>query len=179
MVTRRGKIKRVSLEEFESVRPSGLVAITLDEKDSLDWVRATTGSQEVILVTERGQALRFSEKQVRPMGRPAAGVAGIRLKAGDSVTSAEVVDPEGDLLVVTTKGFGKRTPLKEYTPKGRATARNSHHRAEEHGRHRADRRGAGGARRGRPDRGHLRRRGAAHGSQSDPAARAGRRWARI
>ncbi len=121
MVTRRGKIKRVSLEEFESVRPSGLVAITLDEKDSLDWVRATTGSQEVILVTEQGQALRFSEKQVRPMGRPAAGVAGIRLKPGDSVTSAEVVDPEGDLLIVTTKGFGKRTPLKEYTPKGRAT----------------------------------------------------------
>jgi DNA gyrase subunit A len=121
MVTRRGKIKRVSLQEFESVRPSGLIAITLDEKDSLDWVRATTGSQEVILVTEHGQALRFSEKQVRPMGRPAAGVAGIRLKEGDSVTSAEVVDPEGDLLIVTTKGFGKRTPLKEYTPKGRAT----------------------------------------------------------
>ncbi len=121
MVTRRGKIKRVSLQEFEDVRPSGLVAITLEKGDSLDWVRATTGSQEVILVTEHGQALRFSEKQVRPMGRPAAGVAGIRLKAGDSVTSAEVVDPEGDLLVVTTKGFGKRTPLKEYTPKGRAT----------------------------------------------------------
>jgi DNA gyrase subunit A len=121
MVTRRGKIKRVSLEEFESVRPSGLVAITLDDKDSLDWVRATTGSQEVILVTEGGQALRFSEKQVRPMGRPAAGVAGIKLKAGDSVTSAEVVDPEGDLLIVTAKGFGKRTPLKEYTAKGRAT----------------------------------------------------------
>jgi DNA gyrase subunit A len=121
MVTRRGKIKRVSLQEFESVRPSGLIAITLDEKDSLNWVRATTGSQEVILVTELGQALRFSEKHVRPMGRPAVGVAGIRLKEGDSVTSAEVVDPEGDLLIVTTKGFGKRTPLKEYTPKGRAT----------------------------------------------------------
>jgi DNA gyrase subunit A len=121
MVTRRGKIKRVSLREFESVRPSGLVAITLEKGDSLGWVRATTGSQEVILVTEHGQALRFSEKAVRPMGRPAAGVAGIRLKPGDLVTSAEVVDPEGDLLVVSTKGFGKRTPLKEYTPKGRAT----------------------------------------------------------
>ena len=121
MVTRRGKIKRVSLKEFESVRPSGLVAITLDEGDELDWVRATTGKQEVILVTEHGQALRFAEKKVRSMGRPAAGVTGIRLKAGDSVTSAEVVDPDGDLLVVTAKGYGKRTPLKEYAPKGRAT----------------------------------------------------------
>jgi DNA gyrase subunit A len=121
MVTKRGKIKRVSLKEFESVRPSGLIAITLEAGDSLDWVRATTGSQEVILVTERGQALRFSEKYVRPMGRPAAGVTGIRLKKGDAVASAEVVDPEGDLLVVTAKGFGKRTALKEYSPKGRAT----------------------------------------------------------
>jgi DNA gyrase subunit A len=121
MVTRRGKIKRVSLKEFESVRPSGLVAITLEDNDELDWVRATTGSQEIILVTERGQALRFSERQVRPMGRPAAGVAGIRLKEGDAVTSAEVVDPDGDLLIVTAKGYGKRTPLKEYSPKGRAT----------------------------------------------------------
>jgi DNA gyrase subunit A len=121
MVTRRGKIKRVSLKEFESVRPSGLVAITLDEGDELDWVRATTGKQEIILVTEHGQALRFSETKVRSMGRPAAGVTGIRLKPGDAVTSAEVVDPGGDLLVVTAKGFGKRTPLKEYTAKGRAT----------------------------------------------------------
>ncbi|MGD0172931.1 MAG: DNA gyrase subunit A [Anaerolineales bacterium] len=121
MVTRRGKIKRVSLKEFESVRPSGLVAITLDEGDELDWVRATTGKQEVILVTEHGQALRFSETKVRSMGRPAAGVTGIRLKEGDAVTSAEVVDPDGDLLVVTANGYGKRTPLKEYTPKGRAT----------------------------------------------------------
>jgi DNA gyrase subunit A len=121
MVTRRGKIKRVSLKEFESVRPSGLIAITLDEGDELDWVRATTGKQEVILVTEHGQALRFAETKVRSMGRPAAGVMGIRLKEGDAVTSAEVVDPKSDLLVVTAKGYGKRTPLAEYTPKGRAT----------------------------------------------------------
>jgi DNA gyrase subunit A len=121
MVTRRGKIKRVSLQEFESVRPSGLVAITLEEGDELSWVRVTTGTQEIVLVTERGRALRFSETKVRPMGRPAAGVTAIRLAEGDFVTSAEVVDPDGDLLVVTAKGFGKRTPLKEYAPKGRAT----------------------------------------------------------
>ena len=122
MVTRRGKIKRISLPEFESVRPSGLVAINLEEGDELNWVRVTTGKQEVILVTERGRALRFSETKVRAMGRQAAGVTAIRLAAGDFVTSAEVVDPEGDLLVVTTKGYGKRTPLKDYAPKGRATA---------------------------------------------------------
>ncbi|MFN2299724.1 MAG: DNA gyrase subunit A [Anaerolineales bacterium] len=121
MVTKHGKIKRVSLKEFESVRPSGLIAIKLEEGDSLDWVRPTTGTQEIILVTEQGKALRFSEKLVRSMGRQAAGVTGIRLKGRDQVASAEVVDPEGDLLVVTTKGFGKRTALKEYSPKGRAT----------------------------------------------------------
>ena len=76
MVTRNGKIKRVQLSEFEAVRPSGLVAITLEEGDVLGWVRVTTGSQEIILVTEKGQALRYSEKLVRPMGRPAAGVNG-------------------------------------------------------------------------------------------------------
>jgi DNA gyrase subunit A len=122
MVTKRGKIKRVSLQEFESVRPSGLVAMNLEEGDELNWVRVTTGKQEIILVTERGRALRFSETKVRAMGRQAAGVTAIRLAEGDFVTGAEVVDPEGDLLVVTTKGYGKRTPLKDYAPKGRATA---------------------------------------------------------
>ena len=72
-------------------------------------------------MTEKGQALRFSEKQVRSMGRQAAGVRGIRLAKGDAVTSMDVVDQNGSLLVVTTGGFGKQTPLKEYTPKGRGT----------------------------------------------------------
>ncbi len=121
MATVRGKVKRVVMEEFASVRPSGLIAMTLDEGDTLGWARLTSGKDEVIFVTERGQALRFSEEKVRAMGRQAAGVQGIRLAEGDSVTSMDVVDKDGSLLVVTTGGFGKQTPLKEYTPKGRAT----------------------------------------------------------
>jgi DNA gyrase subunit A len=121
LATARGRVKRVNMEEFESVRPSGLIAMTLDEGDTLGWARLTSGKDEVILVTERGQALRFSEEKVRAMGRPAAGVQGIRLAEGDAVTSMDVVDKDGALLIVTTGGFGKQTPLKEYAPKGRAT----------------------------------------------------------
>ncbi|MGA2112228.1 MAG: DNA gyrase subunit A [Anaerolineales bacterium] len=121
MVTRRGRIKRVALSEFESVRPSGLVALSLETGDTLGWVRVTDGTQEIILVTEKGRALRYSEKLVRSMGRQAAGVNAIRLGPEDFVTSMDVVDLRADLLVVTTGGYGKRTPLKEYAPKGRAT----------------------------------------------------------
>lgn len=122
MMTARGRIKRVSMEEFASVRPSGLIALNLDEGDTLGWARLTTGKDEIIIVTENGQALRFSETKVRAMGRQAAGVQGIKLKPGDVVTSMDVIEKDGTLLVVTTKGFGKQTPLKEYAPKGRATS---------------------------------------------------------
>jgi len=122
MMTWRGRIKRVSMEEFASVRPSGLIALNLDEGDTLGWARLTSGKDEIIIVTENGQALRFSETKVRAMGRQAAGVNGIKLKAGDIVTSMDVIEKDGTLLVVTTKGFGKQTPLKEYSPKGRATS---------------------------------------------------------
>lgn len=121
MTTRRGRIKRVELSEFSSVRPSGLIAITLENDDELGWVRLTSGEDDVIIITENGQALRFSEDQVRSMGRTAQGVIGIRLRGDDRVTSLEVVDPAGDLLVVTTGGFGKRTSLRQYAPKGRGT----------------------------------------------------------
>ena len=121
MMTAKGKIKRVNLEEFASVRPSGLIAMTLADDDELGWARLTSGNDEIIIVTEMGQALRFSEKLVRSMGRTAAGVNGIRLAKGDQVTSMTKVHPEGSLLIVTTNGFGKQTPLKEYSAKGRAT----------------------------------------------------------
>ena len=87
----------------------------------MGWARLTSGKDEIILVTEQGQALRFTETAVRSMGRQAAGVKGIRLAPGDAVTSMDVVEKDGTLLVVTAKGFGKQTPLKEYTAKGRAT----------------------------------------------------------
>ena len=121
LATVRGRVKRVDLEEFASVRPSGLIAMTLEEGDLLGWARLTSGKDEVIIVTENGQALRFSEEAVRSMGRQAAGVQGIRLAKGDSVTSMDVVEKDGSLLVVTINGFGKQTPLKDYAPKGRAT----------------------------------------------------------
>jgi DNA gyrase subunit A len=111
----------VVLEEFAAVRPSGLIAMSLDEGDQLGWARITTGTDEVIFVTENGQALRFNENKIRAMGRQAAGVAAIRLKKDDAVTSMDVVEKDGSLLVVTSGGYGKQTPLKEYSAKGRAT----------------------------------------------------------
>jgi DNA gyrase subunit A len=121
LATRGGRVKRLNLSEFASVRPSGVIAITLDQKDELGWARLTHGSDEIILVTENGQALRFSETTIRPTGRSAAGVTGIGLHKGDYVAGMEVIEPDGDLLVVTAKGYGKRSPLADFTPKGRAT----------------------------------------------------------
>jgi DNA gyrase subunit A len=120
MATRNGRVKRVALSEFAAVRRSGLIAINLGEGDKLGWVRLAQDNSEMIMVTEMGQALRFPVKQVRVMGRPAAGVTGIRLRSGDRVAGMEIVEPGGDLLVITQAGFGKRTPLEEYPGRNRA-----------------------------------------------------------
>ncbi|HMB24327.1 MAG TPA: DNA gyrase subunit A [Anaerolineales bacterium] len=121
LATALGKVKRVVMEEFSAVRPSGLIAMTLEDGDRLGWARLTSGSDEVIFVTEMGHALRFNENKIRAMGRQAAGVQAIRLQNEDRVTSMDVVEKDGSLLVITSGGFGKQTPLKAYTPKGRAT----------------------------------------------------------
>lgn len=121
MATANGKVKRVSLAEFASVRPSGLIAIGLEPGDELGWVRLTSGNNDIILVTAHGQALRFNETSIRPMGRPASGMNGIHLTNRDQVASMEVVKPGAELLVVTEWGYGKRTPLIDYPIKGRAT----------------------------------------------------------
>ena len=121
MATANGKVKRVSLAEFASVRPSGLIAIGLEPGDELGWVRLTGGKDDIILVTAHGQALRFNEASIRPMGRPAAGMNGIHLTNRDQVASMEVIKPGAELLVVTEWGYGKRTPLTDYPIKGRAT----------------------------------------------------------
>ncbi len=121
MATMNGRVKRMPLSEFASVRPSGLIAINLEGKDLLGWVRLTHGKDDILLVTEQGQALRFSEDSVRPQGRQASGVAGIRLQKGDRVASMDVVEPGGQLILVTQNGYGKRVPLEEYPAKGRAT----------------------------------------------------------
>ncbi len=114
MATKNGRIKRTSLDDFASVRPSGLIAINLEVGDELGWVKLTNGKQEVVLVTRGGQAIRFPEGDVRPMGRAAAGVMAIKLEGEDQVAAMDVARPGADLLVVTEKGLGKRTPLKDY-----------------------------------------------------------------
>jgi len=119
MATRNGKIKRTSLEEFASVRPSGLIAIMLEDGDELRWVKPTTGKQQVVIVTERGQAIRFEESDIRPMGRVAGGVMAVRLEGKDRVAAMDVVRPKANLLVVTENGFGKRTDLAEYPVQSR------------------------------------------------------------
>jgi len=121
LATLHGKIKRVELEEFASVRPSGLIAMTLENGDELGWAHLTSGNDEILFVTKLGQALRFAEESVRSMGRSASGVQGIRLSKTDRVASMEVVEAGGSLVIVTEGGYGKQTPLTQYPAKGRAT----------------------------------------------------------
>ncbi len=121
MCTIKGRIKRVNMTEFEAVRPSGIIAISLEQGDMLGWVHATHGTQDVIIVSARGRALRFRESKARAMGRTAGGVSAIRLRPDDYVASLDVVVPRGELLVVTEKGYGKRTSLEQYPIKGRNT----------------------------------------------------------
>ena len=121
LLTRHGRIKRMEASVFANVRPSGLIAMNLDDADSLEWARLTNGDQEFIIVTRNGKAVRFHEQNVRAMGRTAAGVWAIRLLGNDEVTSLDVVEPGGDLLILHQRGWGKRVPLDEYPEKGRYT----------------------------------------------------------
>lgn len=121
LLTRQGRIKRVKASAFANVRPSGLIAMNLDDNDSLEWARLTSGKQEFIIVTRNGKALRLHETQVRAMGRTAAGVWAIRLRENDVITSCDVVQSGTDLLVLHERGWGKRVSLNEYRPRGRYT----------------------------------------------------------
>ncbi len=121
MATVRGKVKRVQLSEFANVRPSGLIAMDLKPGDTLGWVRLTSGKDEVMLVTAYGRALRMDEGGIRCMGRPAGGVTGIRMNPKDYVVSMDVLEEDAELLVITNKGYGKRTPLSQYNPKSRGS----------------------------------------------------------
>ncbi|MCP6719429.1 MAG: DNA gyrase subunit A [Patescibacteria group bacterium] len=124
MTTKNGIIKKTALKEFENIRRSGLIAISLKKGDLLRKVRKTSGQDEIILVTKKGQSIRFKEKEVRPMGRSAAGLKGIRLRKGDEligmavINKSEIQDPKlkakNYLLVISENGYGKRTLLKEY-----------------------------------------------------------------
>ena len=117
--TARGTVKKTPLAEYDTNRKGGIIAITLDPGDELISARLTDGRREIVLVTALGQAIRFPEEQVRPMGRAAHGVKGIDLEAEDRVVEMEVAKAEADLLVITENGYGKRTPLEEYRRQAR------------------------------------------------------------
>ena len=117
--TSNGRVKRAKLSTFENVRPSGLRAISLDEDAYLGWVVLTSGNDDILFVTENGQALRVHESEVRIMGRTAAGVRGITLKDGDNLVGVDAVEKDGSLLVITENGYGKRTAVEEYAQRHR------------------------------------------------------------
>jgi DNA gyrase subunit A len=120
MATTHGTVKRTELEQFRNVRRNGLRAITLDDGDELAWVAVADGKEDIMLVTRKGQCIRFNQKLVRAMGREAAGVKGIVLRRDDSVIRMDLVkDSSRDLLIITENGYGKRSPLDEYRPQGR------------------------------------------------------------
>jgi len=113
-VTKKGTVKKTSLEEFSKPRKGGIIALSLtpdDELISVDW---TDGNKKIIIATEQGMAVHFDEKDVRPMGRTARGVIGIKLKKNDNVIGAVVAEENKTVLTITEKGYGKRTPTSEY-----------------------------------------------------------------
>lgn len=119
MCTVRGVVKKTPFEQYQNVRSSGLIAINLDEGDELKWIRMTNGNNEVIISTAQGQAIRFHEKDVRPMGRVSRGVRGIRLRTGDRVIGMDVVEEGSSIFVISKHGYGKRTKVAQFTPHAR------------------------------------------------------------
>ena len=114
MATRQGVVKKTVLSDFANIRNNGIKAINLDEDDHLIGVQLTNGQEEIILSTARGAAIRFDEGDVRPMGRGTRGVRGVTLEYGDYVVSLDSMQENGELLVLSENGFGKRTPLKDF-----------------------------------------------------------------
>ena len=117
--TRSGRVKKTQFTAYDSSLKAGLIAIKLNDDDELVDVMATNGDDDLLLVARSGQTLRISEKDVRPMGRSAAGVKGMKFRGNDELLSCAVVNPESNVLHLTTEGFGKRTPLSEFSTKGR------------------------------------------------------------
>ena len=120
LATRKGMIKKTRFEEYNTpLKADGIIAIKLRDEDSLVDVLHSTGNDDIILVSRKGQAIRFNEKNVRPMGRATSGVKGMGLRKEDEVIAAGIADDELDMLVVTDQGYGKRTRMKDYPIKGR------------------------------------------------------------
>lgn len=119
MCTVRGVVKKTPFEQYSNVRTTGLIAINLDEGDELKWIRMTSGDNEVVISTSQGQAIRFHERDVRPMGRVSRGVRGIRLRSDDRVIGMDIVDEHSSIFVISKYGYGKRTKVAQFTPHAR------------------------------------------------------------
>lgn len=116
MCTAKGTVKKTPYSAYLNVRQTGLIAIKLDDGDELRWVRLSSGEDEILISTSMGQAMRFAEGNVRPMGRNSRGVRGIRLRTGDNVISMDLVRPKSEVVVISENGYGKRTSIDQFTP---------------------------------------------------------------
>ena len=115
MATTKGTVKKTSLKDYTNIRTNGLITINLDDGDELRWIKQTTGDNDIIISTSAGQAVRFNETDTRPMGRVARGVRGVRLRPNDTVVGMDVIsDDEQTMLVISEKGFGKRTKASNF-----------------------------------------------------------------
>jgi len=115
MGTKLGTVKKTALASYKNIRTSGLITMGLVEGDELKWIRQTTGDDEIIISTSQGQSIRFHESDVRPMGRTARGVRGIRLRPGDEVIDLNTVQPKSYIFVISENGYGKRTKIEQFT----------------------------------------------------------------
>jgi DNA gyrase subunit A len=119
MCTCRGVVKKTPFEQYQNVRSSGLIAINLDDGDELKWIRMTSGDNEILISTAQGQAIRFHERDARPMGRVSRGVRGIRLRQGDQVIGMDIVEEGSSIFVISKYGYGKKTKVSQFTPHAR------------------------------------------------------------
>lgn len=115
MCTAKGTVKKTPYSAYTNVRSTGLITIKLDDGDELRWVRLSSGEDEILISTALGQAMRFNETNVRPMGRNSRGVRGIRLRSGDAVISMDIVRPKSEIVVISENGYGKRTSIDQFT----------------------------------------------------------------
>lgn len=114
MATTKGTIKKTPMKDYANIRTNGLIAIKLDDGDELRWIQKTDGNNDVIISTSAGQAIRFSEKDARPMGRSARGVRGVRLRPNDWVVGMDIVNDDRNLLVISQNGYGKATKVSNF-----------------------------------------------------------------
>lgn len=119
MCTKRGVVKKTPFEQYQNLRSNGLITINLDDGDELQWVRMTEGQSEIVISTAQGQAIRFNESEVRPMGRASRGVRGIRLRSDDQVIGMDVVVDGSSIFVISKYGYGKRTKVSQFSPHAR------------------------------------------------------------